>query len=318
MTTSLLLSKKKTAETKIMRLTVLMGGVSSERTVSLATGRAVKSFLDRTKYNVRTVTMDKEGQWRKKITPSSADVVFNALHGRVGEDGQLQGYLDVIGVPYTGSGVLASAMGMDKFICRQILMAAGLDVPAGTLLDKMPETLANIELPAVVKPNSGGSSLGVSLAETREALTRAVRKTLKEHGPVLIEPLIRGRELTVPILGNGQPRALPVIEIIPRGSKFFDYRNKYKKDGATEETPAHISEIFTQRAQTIALKAHQAIACRGYSRTDMILTPNGQIKVLEINTLPGLTDASLVPKSAAAAGLTFPRLLDQIVALALE
>ncbi len=295
-----------------------MGGVSDERSVSIATGKVIKAYLDKGKYSVRQVLMDKPGLWRKKITPANTDLVFNALHGAVGEDGQMQGYLDVVRIPYTGSGVLASALGMDKFTSRQLFMAAGLDVPASMLLTSEPEDYDKIELPAVVKPNQGGSSLGVIFVLTREELVRAVRKSLASYGSALIEQVISGREVTVPVLGNTKAEALPVVEIIPQGSSFFDYKNKYQKNGAEEIVPADIADVVKQNLQNCALKAHEVLDCRGYSRTDMILMADNRIKILETNTLPGLTQTSLLPKSAAAAGITFPELLDKVITFALN
>lgn len=312
------LPKKKANNIETLRVTILMGGLSDERAVSLSTGKVVQSYLDRTKYKVRSVNMDKAGAWRKKINPKNTDIVFNALHGLGGEDGTVQGYFDVANIPYTGSGVLASALGMNKFISRQLFAAAGLDVPASILVNDKSFDLSEIELPVIIKPNKGGSSIGVKVIQTREDLARNIRRSLTESGPSLVEALIKGREVTVPVLGNANAQALPVVEITPRGSSFFDYRNKYKKDGALEEVPAKLSDTVTQQLQRVALQAHKTIGCAGYSRTDMFLLPDNRVKILEINTLPGLTTNSLLPKSAAAAGITFPALLDHIINYALE
>jgi len=300
--------------TSKLKVAVLMGGDSNERAVSMSTGKTVLAHLDKAKYQARPLVVDKGGKWRRKITKANTDLVFVAMHGHLGEDGHMQGYLELIGVPYTGSKLTASALGMDKVFSKIIFESLGIPVPSGTVVSEG-ERYNPTTIPAVVKPVTSGSSIGVIMVDTPQALTRAVEHTIKHYGRALIEPLVAGRELTVPVLGNDRPRPLPVIEIIPKKGKFFSYDAKYK-NGAREETPAELPDVLVQQAQMIAVQAHKALGCRGYSRTDMMLTPNNRFKVLEINTLPGLTPVSLLPKSAAAAGMTYPELLDEIIRLA--
>lgn len=295
-----------------------MGGLSDERAVSLASGKNILAYLDAGKYQARPVRMDKSGQWQRKIKPSNTDLVFIALHGKFGEDGVVQGYLDLLGVPYTGSGVAASAVGMDKVLSKQLFLSASIPVPRGEVLTVPDQLPQSIELPAFVKPVNSGSSVGVVPVGSMDELRKAIRDTVTHFGSALIEPKIEGRELSVPVIGNKNAQALPVIEIKPKGSSFFDYRSKYTKGASEEVTPAKIPVPLTNAAQEIAVKCHQVLGCRGYSRTDMIATPRGDLKVLEINTLPGMTTTSLTPQSAAAAGYTFSDLLDRIISLALE
>ncbi|MFO0705163.1 MAG: D-alanine--D-alanine ligase [Candidatus Andersenbacteria bacterium] len=304
-----------------LRIAVIMGGTSDERAVSLNTGKTVLAHLDRTKYQPRPLLMDKKGEWRRKLSPTNTDLVFNALHGPIGEDGHVQGYLELLGLPYTGSGVAASAIGMDKIFSKIVFESLRLPVPAGVAIGPgepfdPQQFIRPHGLPAVVKPTNNGSSIGVVIVDSAEALGRAVEQTVSHYGRALIERFVPGRELTVPVLGNERPRPLPVIEIIPKGRTFFDYNAKYTSGGALEETPATLPDVLAQQAQQLAVQAHKALGCRGYSRIDLRLTPANHFKILEINTLPGLTAESLLPKSAAAAGLTYAELLDEIIRLA--
>jgi len=314
-------SRAKATAAKKLRVAVLMGGSSNERAVSLSTGKTVLAHLDRTKYNPRAITMDHAGEWRRKITPANTDLVFIALHGSGGEDGHIQGYFELMGIPYTGSKLTASAIGMDKLFSKIVFGSIGIPVPTGTVIATgerfAPERFIRPHgLPAVVKPVTSGSSIGVEIVDTAQQLADTVERTVAKYGRALVEPLVKGRELTVPVLGNDRPRPLPVIEITPKKGTFFDYAAKYK-NGAAEETPARLPDVLTQKAQDIAVQCHRGLGCRGYSRVDMLLTPANHFKVLEINTLPGLTPVSLLPKSAAAAGMTYPELLDEIIRLAL-
>jgi D-alanine-D-alanine ligase len=255
------------------------------------------------------------------------DVAFLALHGRYGEDGTIQGFLELTGIPYTGSGVLASALAMDKVMAKRVLSADGIPVPRGVHASRADLSrpgsawlAAACELlPAVVKPSKQGSSVGMSLVDSAGAMEAAVRLALDHDDEVLVEERVFGTEITVGVLGmagSADLQALPVVEIVPR-REFFDYQAKYDPDQCEEICPARISDPATVTAQALAVRAHRSLSCRGYSRTDMILGPDGPI-VLEVNTLPGLTMNSLLPKAAAAAGIPFPELLHRIVTLALE
>lgn len=255
------------------------------------------------------------------------DVVFLALHGKYGEDGTIQGFLELTGTPYTGSGVLASALAMDKVVAKRLLEAVGIPVPRGVHVARGESAREGASIlaraqalcPAVVKPSKQGSSVGMSLVDRPEQMAAAVRLALEHDDEALVEERIFGTEITVGVLGRTAGlglEALPVVEIVPR-REFFDYQAKYDPDQCEEICPARISDEATRAAQALALRAHRALSCRGYSRTDMILGPRGPV-VLEVNTLPGMTMNSLLPKAAAAAGIPFGELLDRIVSLALE
>lgn len=280
-----------------LRVAVLMGGESSEREVSLMTGKEMILQLDKEKYEVIEVELPRD---LNKIN-RNIDVVLLALHGKGGEDGVIQGYLETLGIKYTGSGVLASAVGMDKRIFRAVMEANKI---------LMPKLVTRA--PAVVKPVNGGSSLGVSIAKNGEELERAIREAKKYDDQVLVEEYIKGRELTCGVLAG---KALPVIEIKPK-NEFFDYESKYTESGAEEVCPAKISESLRQRVQKISEKVFELIGAKGYGRVDLIVRKN-KIYVLEINTLPGMTALSLLPKEAAAIGISYSELLDRIIELAL-
>ncbi len=252
------------------------------------------------------------------------DVAFLALHGKYGEDGTIQGLLELLGMPYTGSGVLASALAMDKVMAKRVLLAEGIPVPRGVHITRADYAAdasgairrASTLIPGVVKPSKQGSSVGMSLVDSADAMEAAVRLALDHDDDALVEERIFGAEITVGVLGNREVEALPVVEIVPK-REFFDYQAKYDPAQCDEICPARISAEATRAAQDLAVRAHKSLGCRGYSRTDLILGPNGPV-VLEVNTLPGMTMNSLLPKAAAAAGIPFPQLLDRIVRLALE
>jgi D-alanine-D-alanine ligase len=253
------------------------------------------------------------------------DVAFLALHGRFGEDGTIQGTLELLGVPYVGSGTLASALAMDKVMAKKVLAADGVPVPRGLVLDRAafranPKVesgrAADAFLPAVTKPARQGSSIGMSLVERADDMRGALEKAFAHDARVLVEERLLGTELTVGVLGNDKVEALPVVEIIPT-NKFFDYESKYDPDLAQEICPARIPPAAAALAQDLALRSHRSLGCRGLSRVDMVLTSEGPV-VLEVNTMPGMTINSLLPKAAKAAGISFPDLLDRLVRLALE
>ncbi len=249
------------------------------------------------------------------------DVAFLALHGPYGEDGTLQGMLELVGIPYVGSGVLASALAMDKAMAKRVLAAEGLPVARGIVvereaIDDRTLACARAYIPAVVKPSREGSSLGMSLVDAPEGLGPALEQAFEHDGRVLVEERLQGRELTVGVIGNQRLTALPVIEIVPKRA-FFDYRAKYDPELSDEICPADLEEEQTLAAQQLAIRAHRALDCRGLSRVDMILTPDRGPILLEVNTLPGMTVNSLLPKAARAAGIPFGELLDRLVQLAL-
>ena len=317
----------------LIKVGVLMGGPSSEHEVSLATGQNILESLDRSKYESLAVKIAKTGNWFLNGKPTTADkvfqacdVVFNALHGYYGEDGKVQALLDHNEVRYTGSGVAASALAMDKFHSRELFKLAGFNVPKTLKLLKGENYSARLQffinkitkLPVVVKPCSNGSSVGVAIVEEVSGLNKAIAAAFKLDREVLVEEFIKGRELTCGVLDNfgGENfAALPVTEIIPvKNHKFFNYQAKYKIGHANELTPAPLDDTLYKKAQDLVVKAHQVLGCKGYSRTDMMLkNGNGTIYVLETNTLPGLTKNSLLPKAAVQAGLSFSQLLEHII-----
>lgn len=252
------------------------------------------------------------------------DVAFIALHGRYGEDGTIQGMLDLLGIPYVGSGTLASALAMDKAMAKRVLAHEGIPTPRGVTLERAdfeadPDAAvarAGAFVPAVVKPAREGSSIGMSLAGDLAALPEALRRAFAHDARVLVEERVRGTELTVGVVGNRELTALPVIEIVSKRD-FFDYKAKYDPSLSDEICPARIPDDTAQAAQDLARRTHRALDCRGLSRTDMILSERGLV-VLELNTLPGMTVNSLLPKAARTAGIPFGELLDRLVRLALE
>ena len=247
-----------------------------------------------------------------------ADIVFLGLHGRDGEDGRVQAALDLLGVPYTGSGPLASGIAMDKAMTKRMMVSAGIPTPGWELLSygeaDIPRLAAELPMPSVIKATTGGSSLGVFLPEDRTALADALRKVGAYGGQVLREDRIRGRELTVGVLGD---RALPAVEILPAAGE-FDYEAKYQAGGAREVCPAPITAAEQAEAGRLALLLHRTIGLEVYSRTDFLLDGEGRFWCLEVNSLPGLTPASLVPKEAAAVGMGYEELCEEIVRMSLR
>jgi D-alanine-D-alanine ligase len=257
---------------------------------------------------------------RVMANADAIDVVLIALHGTWGEDGRIQGLLDTIGIPYTGSGVLASALAMDKEVAKQVLGAAGIDVPrgvvvAGTTKGEL-EAARSVGLPAFVKPVASGSSVGASIAARVDDLAPAIALALKYDQRALIEEQIQGRELTVPVIGNDDLTALPVIEILTK-RPFFDYSAKYDAGESEEVCPADIPSDIATRAQDLAVRAHRALHCRGMSRADFVWSGDRMV-TLEVNTIPGMTANSLLPKAARAAGIQFGDLLARFIDWALE
>jgi D-alanine-D-alanine ligase len=249
------------------------------------------------------------------------DVVFIALHGGTGENGAVQGMLELLGMPYTGSGVLASALAMNKIMAKKIFEREGIPTPKWRAArasepEGAKRAAEEIGFPCVVKPVCEGSTIGVTVLRERRNL-RSALDTAFGFGPeALIEEFVQGVEITGPVLGNDDARVLPLVEIVPSGG-FYDYEAKYTP-GATEEiVPARVCEATAKRAQELTLRAHHALGCRGISRVDMIVAPD-EVYVLEVNTIPGMTDTSLVPRAAEAEGMSFPEFVDRLIELALE
>jgi D-alanine-D-alanine ligase len=261
------------------------------------------------------------------LPPPPPDVVFIALHGKGGEDGTVQGMLEMMGLPYTGSGVLASALAMDKAMTKRLFRSAGIPViedvqvrrgeeaDGAALRARVQETLG---FPVFVKPNAEGSSFGGTKVETPEALLPAVVKALTYDPKVLIERYVQGVEITVGVLGNAHDDLLPlpIVEIVPK-SAFYDFESKYADGGSEHIIPARLPDAVTRRAQELALQCHNLLGCRGMSRTDMLVVGE-TLSVLEVNTIPGMTPTSLLPQAAAHAGISFAQLLDRFLNAALE
>lgn len=322
------------------KVMVLMGGDSSEREVSLSSGRRVADGLRRAGYRViemdavfnpalakqRGLEASSEravglADLVQRLATHQPEVVFIALHGAPGEDGRVQAVLDLMHIPYTGSGVLASSLALDKVMTKRVLKASGVpvapevvcycDEPTESIARKVDEALG---YPVIVKPNTQGSTIGVHRVYQEGDMADALQDAFRYDECVLIEPLLSGVELTVPVVGNRRAVALPMIEIVPAGG-FYDYEAKYTP-GATEEIiPARVPEEVHQQCAHYALLSHRALGCRGMSRIDFIWGSDGVV-ALEVNTIPGMTPTSLLPRSAEAYGWSFEQLVDNIVRLA--
>lgn len=249
-----------------------------------------------------------------KTTTTGIDVVFIAMHGPNGEDGTIQGFLELLGLPYTGSGVLASALGMDKFYSRKLFIQAGLTTPDYVIVrprDKPNIVWKKFKPPVFVHPHNQGSAVGASLVKKKGDLKASLAFSHRYSKITLVDEYIKGTEVTCAILGNEKLQALPLVEIVPK-KDFFDFEAKYNPKLVNEIVPARISKSLTKKAQDAALVAYQTLGCCGFGRVDMIIK-DGQVYVLEVNTIPGLTPVSLFPKAAAAAGISYPKLLDKII-----
>ncbi len=294
---------------------VLMGGFSSERPVSLASGNPCADALEAEGYRVTRVDVGHDVA--AVLADLRPDVAFNALHGPFGEDGTIQGILEFLEIPYTHSGVLASALAMDKQKAKLIAKASGIPVAESKVMDRHEfPSVHPMKPPYVVKPVAEGSSFGVVIVKEDQAHPPQVVTSAEWHysDRIMVERFIHGRELTCAVMGDV---ALGVTEIIPQGHAFYDYDSKYVAGGSKHECPAGISPNIYQKIQTLALKAHQAIGCRGVTRSDFRYddrySENGEVVWLEINTQPGMTPTSLLPEMAEVAGHSFGELLSWIV-----
>lgn len=301
-----------------LRIAVLMGGTSSEREISLRSGAAVAAALRARGHDV--VPVDIRTETGRELDGLKIDVAFVALHGRFGEDGRLQAILQSRGIPYTGSGPEASRAAMDKVEAKRLFKLRGVETPPHRVILRgespalWEQCARALGYPVVVKPSAEGSSVGVTVHEDRSTLLDGAAEAFR-HGPVaLMEKFIRGTELTVGIL---EGRALPIIELRPR-SRFFDYKAKYQDPETLYVVDPPLSELDKRRVQKAAREAHEALGCEGMSRVDLILTPFCAVHVLEVNTIPGLTERSLLPKAARAAGIDFPELCERIVQTAFK
>lgn len=323
---------------------VLMGGMSSEHEVSLKSGAMVATHLDTDVYKVSSVEITREGEWRfpesdeeyvevcdavPRLKALHPDCVFIALHGPYGEDGRIQGMFDVLGMPYVGSGCAASALAIDKIRSKILVQTAGIRVAPQLEFtqaqwdddhDGIVEKIADVlGFPCVVKHPLQGSSLGMGIPQNLGELAPAIDNVFTYGYRIMAEEYLPGRELTCGVLDVDEPEdaiALPITEIRPLKSQFFDYHAKYTPGASEETTPAEIDDFLVSRVQEIALRAHEVVGCRGFSRSDMILDGDEPVW-LEINTIPGLTETSLYPQAAAAAGMSLKELYGKLVEAAL-
>jgi len=308
---------------KKIQLALIAGGKSGEREVSLAGAKGVLATLDREKYDVYqfdpATDLAQLAQDAGKL-----DVAFILLHGPFGEDGSMQGFLDLLGLPYQGAGVLGSALAMDKNLAKVLFRLAGLPVADWLMVKSgdtvLPESLsAKLGFPLVVKPVAQGSSLGMSIVHDNRELAAGLEKAFSFDDAVMVEQYLNGREITVGVLGNDDLTPLPLVEIIPgKAPPFFAYTAKYTAGATVEICPADFPEDITRLAQDYWVRAHKALQLRGYCRTDMIVAEDGSIRVIETNTIPGMTPTSLLPQAAKEYGLPFSQLLDRLIELALE
>ena len=320
------MSKKK-------HIAILVGGPSSEFEVSMKSGDAVYDAIESTDHRGTKVVIDRGGLWgiHPEEVKSWADCAFVALHGTYGEDGTVQRVLEDANIPYTGSNALASALGMNKFLSMRVFQDIGLHVPHTKHITKIEwrkdyeKIIERIEkflgYPCVIKPNNQGSSVGVFIIKTRKEMKHALGEVFLFGKDALAQEYVSGRELTCGVLDHGwSESAFPLLptEIIPQSDHFFNYEAKYTPGASLEITPPENMERYMiRKIQQTALLAHRSIGARGFSRTDMILEPGGRLVVLEINTIPGLTSESLLPKAALASGIPFPKLIDIIIKSAL-
>ena len=307
---------------KKKKVAVLAGGWSREREVSLESGKAVYQNLDRSKYDVDRY--DPKYDFASLIrVKDEIDIVFNLLHGKYGEDGCIQGFLKIHAIPFVGSGVLSSAMAFNKRISKEAFRRWGLKVPNDIVLYRgdafsPASIMRSLGEKIVIKPVSEGSSVGVSVCNTKEKIKEGIQKAFKYDQEIIIERFIEGKEISVCVIGNSQIEALPLIEIIPSDKHlFFDYDAKYRKGASQEICPALVPEALAKKAQKMAEESHRALMCSVWSRTDMIIKGN-DIYLLETNTIPGMTKASLFPLAAKVAGYSFSALLDSLIALAFK
>lgn len=294
------------------RIAVLMGGWSAEREVSLVSGKACADALEARGYEVARVDLRRDLSALLAVLEPRPDVVFNALHGRWGEDGNIQGVLNVLGVPYTHSGLLASAVAMDKAMAKKLFEAEGIPCPPGEVISVERLRAGHVmDPPYVVKPNDEGSSVGVHVVQPGD--NELPFEYLPAGRPVLVEKYIAGRELTVSVMGD---RALAVTELRPHDG-FYDYAAKYTDGKTTHLCPAPVSDEVMQKAMDYAVRAHKALGCRGVSRADFRYDDTqrdpGDLYMLEVNTQPGMTPLSLVPEQAAHAGISFEDLMEWMV-----
>ena len=299
----------------------MAGGSSGEREISIASGNGAKAALEEAGYTVEWIDPSVKADL-KRLIDEEFDVAFLCLHGKMGEDGTVQGMLELLGVPYTCSGVQSSAIAMDKIKSKIMYELAGVptapfvQLRAGDEIN-YDELVAKLGIPCVVKPATEGSALGVEIVEDAADLPAAVERVFAIDDLALAEKFVKGMETTIAVLGNDDAYALPIIQIVPQG-EFYDFDSKYKPGGSAHICPAPLPEDVSKRAQEFAVKAHHALGCAGVSRSDFIIEEDGMPWILETNTIPGMTATSLLPDAAKSIGMTFPELCTALINYAIE
>jgi len=306
-----------------MRIALLAGGKSGEREVSLSGAAIFEKSLNPDKFEIKRYDPAHDLELLARDS-ESIDFAFILLHGLYGEDGSVQGMLDLLNIPYQGSGILGSAVAMDKNLSKILYRMEGIPVAEWQIIsaaddDQCNKLIKELGMPLVIKPVRDGSSLGLTIARSEEQVKEGIKHALKNDHKVMVERYIEGREITVSVLGNDDPVAMPVIEIVPgEGYEFFDYNAKYLPGASTEICPAEIDEAHRTVSQDYGVRAHKVLQLSGYSRSDMIIAPDNTIYILETNTIPGMTQTSLLPQSANAHGLDYSALLERLIELGIE
>ena len=304
------------------RVALVAGGKSDEREISLASGKGAGEALRSAGFEVVDLDPASRSDMARLFT-EHFDVAFLCLHGKGGEDGTVQGLLEVADIPYTGPGVWASATAMDKALTKIIYREEGIPTPDSVTLSAedptdVSEMFAQFNGHVVVKPATEGSALGVTIVTNEEDMQTALDQAFAYDSEVLVERFVSGDELTVAVIGNEQVQALPVIQIVPQMGEFYDFESKYAEGGSEHVCPAPLDDATTRKVQELAIRAHNALRCEGVSRSDIILDSEGNAWVLETNTLPGMTSTSLLPDAGRAAGMDFPSLCTRLLELAFE
>jgi len=330
-----------------LNLAIIFGGQSEEHEVSLASAKGVINALDKQKYNIIPIAITKKGKWiigdkgktylesqdytkfddfesdlvnsiAGKVNNKKIDLVAPIIHGHYGEDGKLQGILEILKLPYLFSDILASALAMNKLKTKIMAKEAGLNIAKHLLIKKsddynLDDLIDQLSLPMVVKPIESGSSIGVFIVENKDELKVSIPRALK-HGNIMLEQYISGRELTVGVIGDERPEVLAVTEVIPKKSRFYDYKSKYDKGGSEHICPANIPDDILAKVKDFAIKAFKSIGARDLARVDFIWSQDDdKLYFLEINTIPGMTQTSLAPEQAKAAGMNFGEFLDKLI-----
>jgi len=308
-----------------MKIAVLYGGVSGEREVSLSSGKGIMQALEQKGHEV--IGIDFHPKRLSEIINLDVDCVFIGLHGKYGEDGRIQSLLDMLEIPYIGSGVLASALAMDKAKAKQIFKMNDIPVAIdenylindSTNINEIAEKINQIfRPPFVIKPNREGSTLGLTIVTDSNQVENAIKTVGESDDSILVEEFIKGKELTVAVLGSpGKEKALPIIEIIPK-NEHYDYESKYSEGGSQHIIPARISAELTKQIQNYSVLAHQALGCETYSRVDFILDEDDVPFILEVNTLPGMTPTSLFPDTAKTIGLSYNEMVETFLKLSIS